>query len=142
MKLFFVLIFFVLFLSCSITPEISEEQENRLSWYDFRSEYEIDVFVSNLVLYVKDDTLEDWKTPQRTLEEGGDCEDKAILFIYLCKKYLEKKDCEIKIEFINYYVPKKAPHCYAIYGDYVYNKADFYLCQMSISYEVALSLCH
>jgi hypothetical protein len=82
MSIAFIIFIFVSFCSCSPAEYINPPK--------FSSIEEAHTFIVKNIIYVRDDVkygVEDyWQTPEETINcHTGDCEDKAILFMYILK---------------------------------------------------------
>lgn len=97
-----------------LEPGISTIQEAR-AW------------VLNNIRYVRDidsQRVPDyWQTPEETLELGtGDCEDRTLLFMYLCNKHLGKKPELLVWRYLNFNANgSPAGHANAFWEMYIYD---------------------
>ena len=100
-----------------------EEFDKKISLLD-KLKY-INTFVNTHIKY-KRATFDYWKTPYETIISGeGDCEDLAILKMYLVKKYLDKhyytEFLLVKDTYKNEY------HALAVINDYVLDNQTNYI---------------
>jgi len=109
--LFIILLFAIA--SCQMFPDY-DSPDLRLDEYTYES---ISDWVLTNIKYTKD-IVDEWQNPGETIDlMAGDCEDRAILFLYLVNKYLGEKADLQGIHFIN----SEINHMTAIIDDYRFN---------------------
>lgn len=76
-------------------------------WFDFPYANEITdapsayLWVALNTIY-QEDSKDEWKTPEQTyMDRGGDCEDVALLMMYLCYQYAHQTPTLIEIDRID-----------------------------------------
>jgi len=86
---------------CTIVGQLWDYQ------FDFPYADEIDTvfdsywWVRTNTLY-QEDVKDEWKTPEQTYNDrGGDCEDVALLMMYLCYRYAHQTPTLVRIDKIN-----------------------------------------
>lgn len=76
----FIMVSAIFFSSCSLN------EDYELNQFIGMTPYEIDTWIDNNIEFKKDILIDQWQLPSTTLRKRtGDCEDKSILFLYLCK---------------------------------------------------------
>jgi len=102
-KLLIILLFLIVLGGCMVCPEGQYWEY----YFDFPHGDEItNVYnawhwvISNTIY--QQDEIDEWKTPEETYRDGfGDCEDRAILMMYLCYQYAEETPTLVKIDRID-----------------------------------------
>lgn len=99
----------------------------------------IEIWIEENIEYKRDEskTEDDWQTPIETIDIGtGDCEDKAILFLFLANQYLGIKGYLQGV----YFFKSDIYHMTAVVDDYWYGMNTNFSYEYTVSYDYGRAL--
>ena len=85
-------------IACTIEGQLWDYEFNFPYGCKIETPYDAFLWVSSYIFYQKDNK-DEWKTPEETFNDGdGDCEDVALLMMYLCYAYAGETPVMLEID--------------------------------------------